>query len=191
LLSEFAWERTRVGKVGNNGRIYAQRDGYRLTKDLFYLDRYGRIHFLAKGYVWDGPSYPNFLQRLLGRREKEALLIASAFHDAFSNNYRLLIWGEKAAHYLTAIKQSAQFQEDFEAILKRQFLTDYIEVKITISHGARLYNHIKADHPERGETISGRRRFRQHLGLLLFQRSARLLTGSGDWVDINKKPHLT
>jgi hypothetical protein len=190
LLSEFAWERTRVGKVGNNGRIYAQRDGYRLTKDLFYLDRYGRIHFLAKGYVWDGPSYPNFLQWLLGRREKEALLIASAFHDAFSDHYPLLFWGERAAHYISAIKASAYLSADFKAILHRQWMQDAEPVKITIAHGARLYNQMKADHPEPGETISKRRRLRQHLGLLIFQRSARLFTGTGNWIDLDKPPTI-
>ena len=190
LLSDFTWERTTVGKRGKNGKVYAKRDGYRLKNRVIYLDRYGRIHLLHKGYAWDGPSYPTFLERLLGNREKQALLIASAFHDAFSDHYPLLFWGEQAAHYISAIKTPAHLSEDFENIIHRQWLTDAEPVKITIAHGARLYRQIKADHPEPGETISKRRRLRQHLGLLIFQRSARLFTGTGNWIDLDKPPTI-
>lgn len=65
------------------GILKRVKNGYRLLEPLEYLWN-GEILILPEGYVWDGPSYPKFLERSVGRRDKDALLAASAMHDSLT-----------------------------------------------------------------------------------------------------------
>lgn len=141
---------------------------------------------LKKGYVWDGPSYPDWAERIIGRREKEALLLASALHDAFGPSYKLLIFGEDAEHIISGFG-SIMSNEEVQSFLIEQWGVDGLKVPISIIHGATIYRHVKADHPDPEQTIGWRKRWKQNLGLLMFQRVGRLFSGTADWVDIGDK----
>ena len=61
------------------------KGGYELTKDLIYEYRPNAIFVLKSGYVWDGSSWGKLIEKLfgwlLGSRESDSHMAASAFHD--------------------------------------------------------------------------------------------------------------
>lgn len=135
-----------------------RRKGWELTADLAYLDYKGRFWLLEPGYVWDGPSYPDFLEWFVGKRNKEALLAASAFHD---------IMGPETSVFLPT--------ERGHGITPKT-------VSISILEAAKLYRHMKRDWPDAEERAGVFSRIKQSIGLILFQRFFRLLNGGGDSV---------
>jgi len=78
LTEDIRYKRVKVYKDTFFGRIV--KNGYELTDRLEYAKNNG-ILFLDKGYVWDGPSFPKFLEFIIGKRNFDSLLAASAFHD--------------------------------------------------------------------------------------------------------------
>jgi len=87
LTKEILFKEVRVWK----GRTFLKRpigvrDGYQLVEPLEYQWKEDETFILQPGYVWDGPSYPGFLERIVGRRNKECLLAASAMHDSMTVN---------------------------------------------------------------------------------------------------------
>lgn len=125
------------------------RRGWMLTADLVYQDSRGRLHVLEAGYVWDGPSYPDWLRRIAGERSRPSLLAASAFHDAFGADYKVL--------YQSHGWHTPQLYDP------------------GIFVGALLYAEMIRSYPS--TTIGMAKRTRQVIGLLLGQRWFRLLSG--------------
>lgn len=82
LTKEIHFTEQKVWK-GKRKLFFGVKNGYRLLEPLEYLWN-GEILILPEGYVWDGPSYPGLLERIVGRRDKEALLAASAMHDTLT-----------------------------------------------------------------------------------------------------------
>ena len=148
ITTTIQWQPCRVWK-GTGSR---PRDGYELSSPLAYCDRYGRTWRLDPGYVWDGPSYPGLISWFVGKREKDALLAASAFHD--------LMGAPVTLEYPSG---------------------EYKEVKISIRTGARLYQDMIADWPDSSERPNALKRLKQRTGLLLGQRFFRLLSPGGLW----------
>lgn len=103
------------------------KDGWELLEPLKYMYK-GEILFLPIGYVWDGSSYPRFIEWLVGRRNKESLLAASAMHDTLTYKieaivesgiiYRTFSIGEAAWMY----KQMIAHWPDKEIIKRKRIL---------------------------------------------------------------------
>lgn len=66
------------------------KNGYELLEPLEYIYKDEILH-LPVGYVWDGSSYPRFIEWLVGRRNKESLLAASAMHDTLTYKIKALV----------------------------------------------------------------------------------------------------
>jgi hypothetical protein len=68
------------------GRPIGVCNGYQLVEPLEYQWKEDEVMILKSDYAWDGPSYPWILEKIVGRRNKECLLAASAMHDSMTVN---------------------------------------------------------------------------------------------------------
>ena len=170
-LTGLHYKRVRVWRKGLFGR--REKDGYELTRPLLYIDYKGRLWVFMPGYVWDGPSYPSFLSWLIGDPNLEALLAASALHDAMGPD--TLIFHFKPNEIETIRSITSHNSAD----LVRNMLHDLKGERINVSivEGARIYSHAKRDWPNRDESIGYIKRRMQTVGLLMFQRKFRLISG--------------
>jgi hypothetical protein len=80
LSSEIFYKEVDVYKKTWYGKKKAK--GFELTKQLRWKEKAGVFYVLPIGYVWDGPSYMKILEHLLGKRDEDAIMASSAFHDA-------------------------------------------------------------------------------------------------------------
>ena len=127
------------------------KNGYELTSPLVYKLE-NNLFFLDVGYVWDGPSYPNFLEWLVGERSAEALLAASAMHDTMD---RLPV---------------------MYASMGEIHFTNF-----NIKDGAKLYKEMITQWPENKDKPSNDQTKLQYIGLIIFQGIYALTTSCSNW----------
>jgi len=94
------YKKNLFGKTIKKGYILTKPLRYKWSKDIFLV--------LPKGYVWDGPSYMAWLGPLVGKKDMEALLAASAFHDTADKIPARLISLGKITHINLNIKKGAK-----------------------------------------------------------------------------------
>jgi hypothetical protein len=128
------------------------KNGYILTEPLIYKHKEGVYFYLEEGFVWDGPSYPNFLSILVGERNTEALLAASAMHDSM-----------KSIPTVNTIRNKTKFR------------------KINIKRGAKIYRRMIRLWPDKKNKINKFQRKLQYLGLILFQRWYSVFSSNSEW----------
>ena len=81
LSSEIYYKRVKIYKNTLFGKKV--KIGYQLTKPLRYKYKEDIFFILNTDYVWDGPSYPNIIQFLVGKKTLQGVLAASALHDTY------------------------------------------------------------------------------------------------------------
>ena len=80
LSNQIHYRRVKLKYKGLFG--WQEVNGYQLTKPLRY--KHGDYFLvLNEGYFWNGPSYPNWMEWLVGKRESDGNLASSAMHDVF------------------------------------------------------------------------------------------------------------
>jgi hypothetical protein len=128
------------------------KDGYILDSQLIFSYEDDIIFTLPVGYVWDGPSYPNWLENIVGERNAEAMLAASAMHDSmdempYSHN-----------------------------------LCDRLHIKhFKIKKGAKLYRDMIKLWPNSREKPTKLQRKIQYVGLTMLQRVYTLFSSKSGW----------
>lgn len=157
---------SRLGK-----KVGKTRDGWVLDAPLAW--RVGNNLWIRySGYSWDGASYPSMLAPVVGRKNKEAILAASAAHDDMGGHtciHRIDTEQLDSIALLFAEKESV-----IKKILEKE--TPKYIVPISIIRGASLYRRLLRAWGNDGQSISRRKAVAQQIGLLLFQRKIRLLT---------------
>lgn len=81
ISTSIKYKRVRVYKNSYWGKT--ENWGYELIEPLIFELQPKVWFYLPVGYVWNGPSFPSFLEWILGKRNTESLLAASAMHDIF------------------------------------------------------------------------------------------------------------
>ncbi|MCH8476282.1 MAG: DUF1353 domain-containing protein [Opitutales bacterium] len=153
-------ESTKVWR-GSNSRSRV-KDGFKLKQPkLQYIDKHGRLWTLNRDYVWDGASYPGFLERFIGKKEKDAILAASAFHDIMMLELSLI--DHKQRH---------------------------ITVNLSVLEAARLYKEMKRDWPYKDEKPNFLKRVVQKLGLIIFQPLYNFFTKGTAWYEYPNEKRL-
>lgn len=158
------------------GRYSRPKRGWELLDYLIYMDEDDIVWVAEPGYVWDGSSYPDALNRFVGRREKEGLLAASAQHDQMVINSREM--------YMYALTNNL---DEWEEAIADKTISRFIKfqplrhLRITIPHGARLYKHMTLDWANSDETISRSKAIKQFIGLLIFQPWYSIFGGHSIW----------
>ena len=108
---------------------------------------------LPVGYVWDGPSYMSWIEWLIGNRNEESALAASAMHDtAYSIPTRVKGDDGKLRH------------------------TEY-----NIREGAKLYGEMLHDWPDRKEKLKKWQINIQRAGLVVLQPISALFSSGNTW----------
>lgn len=128
------------------------KKGWGLLSPLKYVHG-TTTYILDKGYVWDGPSYPQFLEFFVGRKNKDALLAASAMHDALTVKIKIKKFGRIHPLY----------------------------VRRSIRESALIYRHMIRDWPDDDERISKLKKIKQYFGLLVFQPIYSIFTSRKLW----------
>jgi hypothetical protein len=156
ISSEIHYERVNIKKKTIFG--WRRKLGYRLTKDLRYKAGDGVFYVLKRGYIWDGPSYPNWLSWIIGDKTTDGALAASAFHD---------IHNKIPARYVTYNSDKSQ---------KMYYVT------MSIKDGAAFYDKLLDEWPDSNQTVKGWQSNTQRFGLIVFQPIYRLLNDNEDWL---------
>jgi hypothetical protein len=128
------------------------KNGYQLTQSLYYRYKDNAIFALPIGYVFDGPSYPKFLEKLVGERDAEACIAASAMHDTMNN---------------MPIMYSS--------------LNEIKYTKFKIKKGAKLYRKMIKQWPNKEDKPNSFKRRIQYIGLILFQRLYSVMSSEENW----------
>jgi len=166
--------------------------GWELRSHLAYVDDHNRMWVCCPGYVWDGPSYPSaktllgkFLRWSIGNRTKEGLLAASAIHDVANLHSRVYIVTE------SMIRNIKSFNDD--TILKAYIHSlEEQYIAISIKDAAELYVNMLANWPVIEETIGSIRRWKQYIGLRIFQpiyNALKLGPGEVGWHKVKDNPN--
>lgn len=173
-LTPLECSRCRVWRDGLFGII--KKDGWELTGTLAYLDYRNHLWIQFAGYIWDGSSYPDFIEPVIGSRNLHALLAASAHHDDMGPDTLLYVVRPEQYDYLRVILAHRN-----EA-LTLEGLNDLRQIRknVSILEGAKTYRRMIRDWPDPEQSISRIRRLLQSLGLVLFQRKFRLLSGGSN-----------
>jgi hypothetical protein len=155
LSSNIFYERVKIKKKTWFG--YRRKLGYRLTKPLRYKYKEGVFFVLETGYLWDGPSYLSWIEWLVGKRNHDGSLAASAMHD---------VHNRIPTRYVT---KDAQGQKEIAY------------TKYNILDGAELYRKMLNEWPDRKETVSETQSKMQKIGLVLFQPFYSLVNQHNEW----------
>ena len=155
LSSNIFYERVKIKKKTWFG--HRRKLGYRLTKQLRYKHKPGVFFVLDVGYVWDGPSYFKWLEWLVGKRNHDGSLAASAMHDV--------------AHKLPTryVRKDAHGK-------KEMAYTSY-----NIRDGAELYRKMLNEWPDRKDTVNKFQSKMQKVGLIVFQPFYSMMNQHNDW----------
>jgi len=166
------------------------REGFVLRRVSAFLDRDNLLWVDWPGTAWDGPSYPSpedrrrfrrwfgkFLRWWVGYRQLEALLAASCKHDRMAENTLVYVVSEEQRKVLQSV-----FSVAHDEALIRQVLAEARKTYIHMSIGqaATAYVRMLAAWPVEEQTVGKIRRFRQWLGLRIFQPWYRLFNGSNN-----------
>jgi hypothetical protein len=152
ISSEIHYERVKIKKKTWFG--YRRKLGYRLTKPLRYKYREGMFIVLTVGYIWDGPSYSKWVEWVVGKRSKAGSLAASAMHDT---------------HVKLPIRYVARKIDDSKTMRY---------VNLSIEDGARFYNKLLDEWPNKDETVKNWQSNIQEFALLVFQPLYRLFNNN-------------
>ena len=116
------------------------KNGYILDSPLIYKYKDNIYFILDTNYVWDGPSYPKFIQWIVGKKSTEALLASSAMHDSM---YQLPV-----------------HNNSYERVRYRT---------LKIKRGAKMYKRMISKWPNSEDKPNLLQRNIQFLGLIIFQ----------------------
>lgn len=155
ISSEIHYEKVKVRKKTIFG--WRTKNGYRLTKDLRWKAKDGVFYILKAGYVWDGASYPKWIQFIAGKRNLPSVMAASAFHDT--------------AHSIPA-RYTIHNPDGTRAIG---------HVKFNISDAATLYNHMLEAWANKDETVSNTQSNIQRYTLVILQPIYNLFKTKSGW----------
>ena len=176
LTNELHVKECLVRKRNRFGRYSRPKRGWELLDYLIYKDMNDIVWVAEPGYVWDGSSYPDALNILVGRREKEGLLAASAHHD------QMLIRSDEM--YMYALTNNL---DEWEEAIADKTISRFIkfqplkQLRISIPHGAILYKHMALDWANADETVSTIKAIKQFVGLIIFQPWYSFFTGNTIW----------
>lgn len=154
LSSEINYKRVRIYK----NTIFGKREklGYELTKPLRYKYKKDVFFVLYIGYVWDGPSYMKWLEWLVGNKNGDGSLAASAFHD---------IHDKIPTRYVT--KKNDKKQMGYTVF--------------NIKKGAKFYQKLLNEWPNKKETTTKFQAKIQRIGLIIFQPFYSIFSNESEW----------
>jgi hypothetical protein len=151
LSSEIFYKRVPIYKKTLFGK--RKKLGFELSKPLRWKVRDGLFYVLPTGYIWDGPSYMKWMEWVVGRRNSNAALAASAFHDVHS-------------------KIPARYSDKNEMH----------HIFFNIRDGAELYQRMLDAWPDDRERLKPWQAKIQRVGLVIFQPIYKLLNSETDWL---------
>ena len=160
ISSEIHYKRVDIYKETIFGRRV--KLGYELTKPLRYKYKEGVFFVLDTGYIWDGSSYPKWIQWLVGKISKAGSLAASALHDVHDKIPTRYVSkntdGEKTMGY----------------------------TEMSIPDGAKFYSKLLIEWPDKDDTVTREQSFLQLCGLLIFQPIYSILNQKSDWKKVGE-----